>query len=116
MCSQRMRAAMRIAILLRSGRDFLAVTEALLDRRLSPIGDRGGFDLNIPLEVLGERLAGDRDRRLDDLISAVLAGCLDHQSVVPRVDELTLVVLAIPDGRVLARLARGFRNRVNQVA
>ena len=54
----------------------------LLRRSLATILDRGGSDLDIALEFLGERLVGEGHLLADALIRPVLAGGLDGDRVL----------------------------------
>src|SRR4051794_15131945 len=102
-----MTAAMRMAIRRRSGRACSACrpSRTLAPRALSTILDRGGLDLDIALEVLGERPVGDGDFLADELVRPVLARGLDADRVGAGTERLALVVLPVPGDGVLARWA-----------
>ena len=74
----------------------------LLCRTLSAILDRGGLDLDIALEFLGERLVGEGHLLADALIRPVLPRGLDEDRVLAAGERLAVVVLAVPDDLVLA--------------
>src|SRR5437762_8076138 len=74
----------------------------LLCRTLSAILDRGGSDLDIALEFLGERLVGESHWLADTLIRPVLPRGLDEDGVLAGREEFALIVLAVPDDLVLA--------------
>src|SRR4051812_48861757 len=99
MCSQRIQAATRMAS--RRFRDgwcgVRCPAGSLLSRSLSTISDGGRFDLDIPLEFLGERLAGQCHRRPDALVRPVLPRGVDAEGVVAPAQRPALVVLAVPD-------------------
>src|SRR3954454_4787806 len=111
-----MTAAVRMAIRRRSDRACSACRPpgTLAPRALSAILDRGGLDLDIAPEVLGERPVGDGDVLADDLIRPVLARGLDADRVRARAERLAAVVLAVPGDGVLPRWAGGARDRVDQ--
>src|SRR3954452_24061782 len=79
---------------------------------LSAILDRGGLDLDIALEVLGERPVGDGDFLADDLVRPVLARGLDADRVGAAAERLAVVVLAVPGDGILPRPASRARDRV----
>src|SRR3954452_16223883 len=81
---------------------------------LSAILDRGGLDLDIALEVLGERPVGDGDFFPDDLVRPVLARGLDADRAGPGAERLAVVVLAVPGDGVLPRRPGGAGDRVDQ--
>src|SRR5437762_8550435 len=74
----------------------------LLCRTLSAILDRGGSDLDIALEFLGERLVGERHSLANTLIRPVFARGLDGDGVLAGGEDFAVVVLAVPDDLVLA--------------
>src|SRR5690348_310186 len=113
MCSQRISAANRTWSLRRGDgwRCAGGPSSGLLCLTLAAILDGGGFDLDIALEVLGERLVGEADRLADALISTVFARGVDVQRVLARRDGLAVVVLAVPNDRVLARRPGRTRDR-----
>src|SRR4051812_20775982 len=69
---------------------------------LSAILDRGGSDLDIALEFLDERRAGEGHRLLNALIRPVLPRGVDEHGVHAAPDRVAAVVLAVPDDGVLA--------------
>src|SRR3954453_8378618 len=111
-----MMAAVRMATRRRSDRACSACRTAwaLAPLALSTILDRGGLDLDIALEVLGERPVGDGDFLADDLVRPVLARGLDADRVGAGADRLAVVVLAVPGDGVLPRRPGGARDRVDQ--
>src|SRR5260370_6029906 len=78
---------------------------------LSTILDRGGFDLDIALEFLGERRAGDDHLLAYALIRSMFPRAVDREGVLAAVERLAVVVLAVPDDGVLAGRARGAGDR-----
>src|SRR5690348_3015279 len=104
MCSQRINAASRMPSLRRKDRPRAEAGRAggLLCRTLSTILDRGGFDLDIPLEFLGERPVREGHRLANALIRPVLARGIDEDRVSAAIERLAVVVLAVPDDGVLA--------------
>src|SRR4051794_18998894 len=111
-----MTAAVRMAIRRRSGRACSACRPAAASAALalSTILDRGGLDLDIALEFLGEWPVGDGDFLADDLIRTVLAGGLDADRVGAGAERLAVVVPAVPGDGILPRRAGGARDRVDQ--
>src|SRR4051794_33784032 len=107
-----MTAAILMAIRRRSGR-ACPPAGALAPGALSAILDRGGLDLDISLEVLGEWLVGDGDFLADDLVRPVLARGLDADRVGAGAERLALVVLAVPGDGVLPGRASRARDRVD---
>src|SRR3954453_1601550 len=112
-----MMAAVRMATRRRSDRACSACRTAwaLAPRAFSTILDRGGLDLDIALEVLGERLVGDGDVLADDLVRPVLARGLDADRIRAGAERLAVVVLAVPGDGVLPRRTGGARDRVDRV-
>src|SRR5689334_5001835 len=104
MCSQRIRAATRMPSRRRKGRACAAgrLALGLLCRTLSAILDRGGSDLDIPLEFLGERRVVEGHLLADALVRPVLPRGLDVDRVLAGTDRLAVVVLAVPDDVVPA--------------
>src|SRR6478609_6746389 len=117
MCSQRITAAKRMASLRLKVRTWGGEGSAgkLFGSGLSTILDRGGFDLDIPLEFLGERRVGKSHLLANALIGAVLSRGLDENRVFAAVERFAAVVFAVPDDGVLAGRPRRPRNRVDQV-
>ena len=72
---------------------------------LAAILDRGGLDLDIPLEVLAERFAIEKHDFANALIRSVLASGFDGDGVFAAGELFAVVVLAVPDDLVLARRA-----------
>src|SRR5580700_10837585 len=104
MCSQRASLANRMLSRRLNGRagGFEVESGSLFWRRLAAILDRGGLDLDIPLEFLGERFALDNHFLANTLIRAVLARCFDRDRVLAAGELFPVVVLAVPDHLVLA--------------
>src|SRR3954453_11451643 len=104
-----MMAAVRMATRRRSDRACSACRTAwaLAPLAFSTILDRGGLDLDIALEVLGERPVGDGHFLADELISPVLARRFDADRVSAGAERLAVVVLAVPGDGVLPRRAGG---------
>src|SRR5689334_711262 len=104
MCSQSVSLTNRIFRVRPSDRTCAGRSAcARLSRRsLSTILDRGGSDLDIALEFLGERLIGEGDLPADILVGPVLARGLDPDRVLAGRQRLLVVVLAVPDDPVLA--------------
>src|ERR1700694_1815735 len=100
MWSHRMKAASFAVNLRRRDGDSVAAGSAegsSLRRSPAAILDGGGLDLDITLEFLDERLAGEGHRLADELIRPVLAGGLDVDRVFAGRDRLAMVVRAVPD-------------------
>src|SRR5690348_6601325 len=118
MCSHRISAANRMLSLRLRDRPCAegCSAEGLFRRILSAILDRGGFDLDITLEFLGERLVCDRHLLADALVRPVLPGSLDEDGVYAGFDRLAVVVLAVPDDIVLARRAGWLRRHEGRLA
>src|SRR4051794_34537277 len=112
-----MTAAVRMAIRRRSGRACSACrpTQTLAPRVRSAILDRGGLDLDIAREVLGERRVGDGDFLADELVRPVLARGLDADRISAGAERIALVVLAVPGDCVLPRWTGRARDRVDQI-
>ena len=60
---------------------FEGKSESLFCRRLAAILDRGGLDLDIPLEFLGEWFALENNLLANALIGSVLARGFDRDGV-----------------------------------
>src|SRR5262249_37965316 len=105
MCSQRMSLAILMFSLRFKGRagGLEGKCESLFCRRLAAILDRGGLDLDIPLEFLGERFALESNLLANALICAVLARGLDGDCIFAAGKLLSVVVFAVPDDFVFAR-------------
>src|SRR3954454_10765698 len=108
-----MTVAVRMAIRPRGDRACSACRPARVSalRAFSAILDRGGLDLDIALELLGERLVGDGDFFADELVRPVLTSGLDADRVGAGAERLAVVVLAVPGDSVLPRLTGGARDR-----
>src|SRR4051794_16979485 len=117
MCSQRTRAANRMPSLRREVRSFSeeGTAGSLSCGTLAAILDRGGFDLDIALEFLGERRAGERHPLANALIRPVFSRGLDEDGVLAARERLALVVLAVPGDGVLAGGAGRLPDRVGHV-
>ena len=74
----------------------------LLCRSLATILDRGGSDLDIALQVLGEWLVGKSDLLAHALISSVFARGLDRNSVITACELIAVIVFTVPDYLVFA--------------
>src|SRR5262249_39673932 len=115
-CSHRARDARRGPSLRRragagTGRPFASWGAGATSRssrgRLPTVLERGGLELDLPLELLDDRLARERHLVPDDLIRPVLPRGLDRDRVRAGGEGLALVVLAVPDDLVPAGRAGG---------
>src|SRR6187402_3188068 len=103
MCSQRIAAAnLRPSLRRALGWCGGTVESLLCCRSLAAIRDRGGFELDIPLEFLDERSLADRHGFADVLIGPVLAGDVDGNHVLAGREGPVMVVEAVPDHVILA--------------